>query len=63
MESTPEINLVRYWNYIVSPVLVLISFFSMYVLTTLKPIQTMNTRQVADGIERYKRNSFSKLKL
>lgn len=60
MESTPEISLVRYWNYIVSPVLVLTSFFSMYVVTTLKPIQTMNTRQVADGIQRLKRNGSSK---
>jgi hypothetical protein len=49
------ISLVRYWNYIVSPLIVLIALFSMYVVATLKSIQTMNTRQVADGIERMRR--------
>lgn len=56
METSGTINLVRYWNYIFSPAVVLLSFFTVYVLTGLKPVQTMNSRQVADGMDRLKGN-------
>jgi hypothetical protein len=56
MESTKTVSLVRYWNYVFSPFIVLLSFFTMYVLTGLKPIQITNSRQVADGIDRIKGN-------
>jgi hypothetical protein len=56
METNRTVNLVRYWNYIFSPFVVLLSFFTVYVLTGLKPIQTMNSRQVADGMDRIRGN-------
>ena len=56
METSRTVNLVRYWNYVFSPAIVLLSFFTVYVLTGLKPIQTMNSRQVADGMDRLKGN-------
>jgi hypothetical protein len=54
METTKTVSLVRYWNYVFSPFIVLFSFFTMYVLTGLKTIQITNSRQVADGIDRLK---------
>jgi len=56
METNGSVNLVRYWNYIFSPFIVILTFFTTYVLTTLKPIQIMNSRQVADGIDSVKGN-------
>ena len=47
----------RYWNYVASPLVVFIAFFGTYVLATLKPIQTMNARQVADGSFQLKRKA------
>ena len=59
METTQHVSLVRYWNYIVSPLLVTIALFGTYIVATLKPIQTMNARQVADGIGQFKRKGSS----
>jgi len=57
METTQHVSLVRYWNYVASPLVVFIAFFGTYVLATLKPIQTMNARQVADGSFQLKRKA------
>jgi len=57
MESKQHVSLVRYWNYIVSPIVVLTAFFGVYTLSTLKSIQIMDTRQVADGIRQLKRRN------
>ena len=55
MDSGQQIVLVRYWNYVFSPAIVLIAFFGTYVLSSLTSIQTMNTRQIGDGIRVLKR--------
>lgn len=56
MES-PQISLVRYWNYIVSPLVAVIAIFGVYTITTLKSIQTMNASQIVEGINRMKRKN------
>ena len=57
MESKQHVTLVRYWNHVASPIIVLTAFFGVYALATLKPIQTMNTRQVMNGIQQLKRKN------
>jgi hypothetical protein len=57
MESTKHVTLVRYWNYVVSPIVVLTAFFGVYTLATLKSVQTMDTSLVADGIRHLKRRN------
>jgi hypothetical protein len=56
MESSIEIVLVRYWNYIFAPLFVLIALFGVYVLSTLTTIQTMSNHAVATGIHRISRS-------
>jgi heme/copper-type cytochrome/quinol oxidase subunit 3 len=51
-----DITLVRYWNYVVSPLLIFISFFGVYVIATLKNIQVANPRLISESIRNFKRN-------
>ena len=55
MDSGQHIVLVRYWNYVFSPAIAFIAFFGTYVLSNLKSIQTMDTRQIGDGIRNLKK--------
>ena len=60
MERPKHVVLVNYWNYIFSPALALTALFGVYVVSTLRGIQTTNTAYIGEGIRKMRNDSSNK---
>jgi len=50
-----NVSLVRYWNYIVSPLLVILAFFATYVIATLDTVQRVQHQNIVQQIRNFKK--------